>query len=306
MHFHKPMPQRTPLQDRLFEAKLSLKAWIDAMTGYPRLRRMFRERVGYAPNIHAPTTYNEKIQWRKIHDRDPRYPVVSDKLRMRDYLRDLLGAEAAGAMLPRLYMATDDPARIDFAALPDTLVLKANHGSGWNIFLRPGAEADEAALRAEMARWLRLSYGKLKHEWAYQHIPRRIMVEELIEGPDGRGPDDLKFSIIGGKCEFIFWDDDRWGGFTQHICDRDWAELPWTNDDLPKGTLPPPPPGYDRMLEIAERIGREFDMIRVDFLFTAERFVLNELTLYRGSGMMPYDPPEWDRYYGEKWVLPTG
>lgn len=306
MLFQKPLKDSSAPMDRWFEAKLSAKARIDALIGYPRLKRMFEDRVGYNPNLTKPLTYNEKIQWRKINDRDPRFPVVSDKLRVRDYLRDLLGPAEAERHLTELYLATDDPDSIDFTRLPRNVVLKANHGSGWNAFLREGDTIDEARLRAELKRWLRLSYGKLKHEWAYQEIPRRILAEELLQGADGRVPDDMKFSMFRDTCGFIFWDDDRFGGYTQHIFDERWNVLPWRNADLDKGELPPKPPLFDDMLRLAKRIGAEFDMIRVDFLFTDTRAVLNELTLYRGSGMMPFHPPEWDRHYGDMWTLPRG
>ncbi|MBS0124408.1 ATP-grasp fold amidoligase family protein [Thetidibacter halocola] len=303
MHFQKPFRRRSALQDWLVETREQALARLDALAGYPHLRRMFRERVGYEPNLKTPKTYNEKVQWRKINDRNPLFPIVSDKLRLRGYVQDLLGPDAAD-ILPRLHLATDDPDRIDFAALPANVVFKANHGSGWNIFLREGEPRDEDRLREEMRRWLRRSYAVRKHEWAYQHIPRRIIAEEMIQKPDSTVPDDLKFSMFRDQCGFIFWDDDRFGSMTQHICDDTWTELPWSNADLDKGILPPKPILFERMLDVARRIGAQFDMVRVDFLFTDERIVLNELTLYRGSGMMPYSPPEWDRHYGDMWTLP--
>lgn len=303
MQIQKPLANRHRIHDMLHEMEISAKAWLDSRRGYPRLKRMFEKRVGYAPDLEAPRTYNEKMQWRKIHDHNPLYPVISDKLRMRDYLQDELGA-AAGDMLPELYFASDDPDRIDFGKYPKDMVLKANHASGWNIFLREGEPYDDARLRRELRLWLRRSYGKLKQEWAYQQIPRRVIGEELLTGADGHVPNDMKFTFFRDQFGFILWHHDRFGDFEEYICDAALTPLPWTNAGRKRGEQPPKPVLFDEMHDIARHIAKSFDMIRVDFLFTDTRFVLNELTLYRGSGMRAFEPVEWDRHYGDMWTLP--
>jgi len=304
MHIQNKVDLKSPLQDRLDELKLSFRVFKDRMRGYPKLIAAAEKRLGYRPDLTSPLTYNEKIQWLKLNDRNPLYPVIADKYRLRGYLQETLGERRAAELMPDLYMVTDNVRDLTAQYLPAECVIKANHGSGWNIFLYEDQTSDFEAIRRECATWLRRSYGKSKHEWAYQEIPRRIVVEELIKDDQNQLPKDMKFHMIGGKCAFIFVDQDRFEGMTQPIVDEDWNDLPFKNAYLDKGVTPSKPSNFEEMREIAYEIGSQFSQIRVDFLFTENRIILNELTLYRGSGMMSFDPPEWDRTFGDMWALP--
>ncbi len=305
MKIQQPLRPRSAFGDWLHEAKISARYHLDGMTGYPRLLKQAERRLGYRPDHRNPKTFNEKILWRKLHDRNPLFPIVSDKVRLHDYLRDILGADRAQAILPDLLLVTDDPDSIDFATLPADYVIKSNHASGWNIFVRADDPVDEARARQECKRWLRLSYGKLKREDAYLHIPRRIMIEGWMEGPGGRPADDFKMNMIGGKLAFGMWADDRFGDFTQHYVDGDFRRLAFRTKDVALRDLPPKPRLFDEMLAVAEELGRQFDSVRVDFMFTEDRFVLNELTLYKDSGMDPFRPERYDREFGDLWHLPN-
>lgn len=304
MLIQKQFPEQSAFADWKKERSIDLKNGLDRLLGYPRLLSHATQRLGYTPDIKSPKTYNDKVQWRKIHDRNPLFPVIADKIRVQGYLRDTLGDAAAAPLFAKLYQVTDNVNDIDFDALPDSYVIKANHGSGWNILVRSGDRVDRDVVRSHCARWLRRSYGKLKQEWAYQPIPRRIMIEELVTRPDGRVPSDMKFSMFGDTCGMAMTFDDRFGDLSRQIMDEHWQPMPFTIDNLPNGAPSPKPALFDDMLVISRKIGAQFDHIRVDFMYTDTRIVLNELTLYRGSGMLPFDPPEWDRRFGDMWKLP--
>lgn len=305
MRIQTKLPQRSWAGDLVHEWRLERRYRRDAKKGYPLLLRIAEKRLGYRPDIHNPKTFNEKVQWRKVYDQNPLFPIISDKLRLRDYLAEQLGNATAANILPELLLVTDTPQTVDLSELPDAWVAKANHASGWNIFATPDDPMDEAALRHEMTRWLRLSYGKKKREWAYQSIPRKIMFEGFMEGSDGRAPDDLKFVMFGDSVGYVMWEDDRFGNHSQHLVDEHWTPLDFTTNEYAQRDLPPPPDGYAEMLSIAKAIGKAFDHVRVDFMFTKDGFVLNELTLYRGSGMKAFNPVSYDRLFGDMWTLPT-
>ncbi|MGR3501199.1 ATP-grasp fold amidoligase family protein [Pseudaestuariivita sp.] len=304
MHIPKPTINRSRLGDMVNEVKIDLRCRLDHLRGYPALLDMAERRLGYRPNLADPKTYNEKVIWRKLNDRNPLHPILSDKLRVRDEILRRLGPETGRNVLTEVYDTTADADGYDFTRLPPSYVAKANHASGWNIFVKPDDPLDEARMRLEMRRWLRRSYGKLKHEWAYQEVPRRVMFEEYVTQPDGRVPDDLKFMFFHGECQFVLWDDDRFGTWAQHYIRPDWAPYGFSSLELVKRDLPPKPKLYDEMLRLASVMAKDLDNVRVDFLFTEDRILLNEMTLYRGSGMNPFDPPEWDRHFGDLWTLP--
>jgi hypothetical protein len=276
------------LRELLSEANQRVQARVDALLGYPRLRREFRRRVGYELDLDHPRTNSEKVQWRKVHDRNPLFPVLADKLRVRDYAAERLGRARADAVFPRLYLVTDRPETVDFGRLPDDLVIKANHASGWNIFLRAGEPVDHELVRRECRKWLRRGYGVLKHEWAYLQIPRRVLFEESLLTAEGKLPDDIKLFMYHGVCRRCAVETGRgvqhqWRHYT-----ADWkdADPPGRAEESPEQVAPlqPRPQRFDAMLEVAERLSAGIDYLRVDFLDLGDRFVLTELTLYPGSG----------------------
>ena len=43
------------------------------------LKALFRLKQGYALNLKDPKTFSEKVQWIKLHDRNPLMPRCADK-----------------------------------------------------------------------------------------------------------------------------------------------------------------------------------------------------------------------------------
>lgn len=305
MIVQKKLPNRSAFSDFRDEFKIQLKAWKDRRNGYPDLRRRFVKFVGYDPDFENPRSFNEKIQWSKINNRNPLFPIISDKLRIRDFVDGEMGQGASEKLFPKLLAFGANPDKIPFEDMPASYVVKANHASGWNIFVTPDDPADLPRLRSNCRRWMRMSYGLLKHEWAYQAVPRRIIVEEYLDQPSGAPPNDLKFYMFNGKLGYVALDDDRFGDYVQHFADADWQPIEMVvKTELSKRQLPPRPDNYEEMLAIAHDLSKRFDAVRVDFLTTAERYYLNELTLYRDSGLKAFHPAEYDWKFGDMWTLP--
>lgn len=76
-------------------------------------------------NFKNPKTYNEKLQWLKLHDRNPEYMKIVDKYEVKEYVSKLIGEEY---IIPTLgiWDRFDD---IDFDKLPNQFVLKCTHDS---------------------------------------------------------------------------------------------------------------------------------------------------------------------------------
>lgn len=271
------------------------------------LRALFTERLGYEPDFDHPRTFNEKINHRKIHDRNPLFPRISDKLDVRDVVAGILGPERAKALFLPVLSRTDRPTVAwlgrQLARPVPGVAVKTNHGCGWNLFLRSGQAHDLRAASRRLSGWLKRTYGAEMMEWAYAAIPPCAFAETLMLWPDGRLADDVKFTLFDGRCHMVQIEQDRFGDATQFFFDRDWNRLPMQMQK--QGTSPyiGRPRGYGRMLAVAEEIGAHFDYVRVDFMYTDARFALNELTLYRGSGLNPFRPPEWDRRLGDLWKM---
>jgi hypothetical protein len=57
------------------------------------------------------------------------------------------------------------------------------------------------------------------------------------------------------------------------------------------------------MIEIAERIGAQFDFVRVDLYSAPQGILFGEVTFYPNAGLEPFTPQEWDTTFGEPWRL---
>ena len=84
------------------------------------IKLYYRLRVGRKLNMDNPTTLNEKLQWMKFNYRFPLQSIVSDKLLVRDYVKEKIGEEY---LIPLLgsWEKYDD---IDVSLLPKQFVLK--------------------------------------------------------------------------------------------------------------------------------------------------------------------------------------
>jgi TupA-like ATPgrasp len=276
-------------RDWLAEQRACALAQCDALLGYPALKRRYRDNAGFPLNLDAPFTVGDKINWRKIHDRDPSFPVLADKVRVRDHVAAELGRQAAAELFPKLHLVTDRAEDIDFDRLPGDLAIKANHASGWIIILRDGEPVDHDWVRRVCRHWLRRTYAPQKHEWAYRSIPRRILVEELLLGPDGKLPEDIKFHMYDGVCRRCTVETGR-DGEKLLACHYtpEWQLYDRANETAARdGKLAPERPRpvrLDAMRAVAERLSAGLDYLRVDFLDLGERFTMTELTLYPASG----------------------
>lgn len=303
MRLQRKKPNVPAFLDCIREIYVGAVFWIDQRVGYPIFLKKSQRKLGYRPNLENPRSYNEKILWRKAYDRNPLFPILSDKLGVREFIKWRLGAAEAENMLSQIFLVTDKPEEISLDALPRSFVMKANHASGWNAFTLEGQPPDIKEIRKLAARWLRRSFGKNKMEWAYQSIKRKVIFEEMIVGSDGAMARDIKFAVFDGKCRFIVLVDGRFGAHCWHHMTPEWTRLLTTPSSARNNPDPLRPQHFDEMLRIAEKVSEGFDFFRVDFLYTDERFVLNEITLYDASGWDPLDPPEWDWEFGKFWNL---
>ena len=89
------------------------------------IKLYYRLRVGRKLNMGNPETLNEKLQWLKFNYRFPLQSIVSDKLLVRDYVKEKIGEKYLISLLGSWKEYSD----IDFSALPNQFVLKCNHDS---------------------------------------------------------------------------------------------------------------------------------------------------------------------------------
>ena len=61
----------------------------------------------------------------------------------------------------------------------------------------------------------------------------------------------------------------------------------------------------EKSLELAAQLSKPFPFVRVDFYICENKLVFGELTFFHWSGMVPFEPIEWDYKLGEWIHLPA-
>ncbi|MGX9351025.1 ATP-grasp fold amidoligase family protein [Shimia sp. W99] len=280
---------------------------IDKARGYRRLKAEYAGTFGVDPNLRDPKGFSEKVQWRKVHDRNPLFPVFTDRVKCRAYFEKRLGKARAEALTTRLLWHGRNPEDIPFDRFGEGAILKGNHGSGWSRIILPGEDCDRDEIRRQCTRWVGRTYGQEVHEWGYWGAERGIVAEELIRTEEGAHISDLKCFVFDGKLRFMYLM--QYGSNKCGLFDADWNRIAATfriRTTKPFGVLgDTPAPSYlDDLIEVAEKLGEGVDMLRIDFLVAKSRFWLCEITVYPTSGIGNFDPPEFERAAGDMWTLP--
>jgi hypothetical protein len=264
-----------------------------------RVREDFLAAFGHYPQLDQPRTFNEKIAWRKLFQRDPRFTVFADKLAVKTEIAKLIG--------PRHVVETlwvgDEPEKLPLEKLPPPFVIKVTNGCDGHTFLEAGSVINRFRLNARLRQHLSACHAEKYGEWGYRHIPRRILVERMITMPDGRLPDDFRFYVYHGRVHFIQVENDRFSFHVRSTHDRDWRLLPMT-DKYPMPETPMARPArLAEMIAIAETIGARFDFVRVDLYAPPERILFGEATFYPAGGFKMFKPQSWDYAFGAPWAV---
>ena len=266
----------------------SLPSWL-IPSARMRIYIIYLWRHGRLPNLLNPRRFTELVQWRKLHDRDPRMPIMADKIAVKKQVKKILGSAWT---IPTYWSGRKLPEQPSW---PYPFILKASHGCNQNIICRDRADWDKARRRS--AGWTRAPYGLWLDEWAYRDIPRGYIVEPYL-GSISALPVDYKIYVFAGKAAFIQVHLDRCSDHRWILFDRQWEQISRLSDN----DLPSAPKHLGKILDSAEKLANGFDSARVDFYEIAGEPRFGEVTFYPGSGLDPFDPPELDLAIGALWL----
>lgn len=265
------------------------------------LKAVFKAETGYPLNLTHPKTYNEKLQWIKLFDRNPDYVVYADKYRVRNYIAKTIGTRYLVPLIG-VYSNADD---IPWDEFPDRFVLKCNHASGTNIICRNKKELNIVQTKKQLNAWLKKDPYCGAREWCYKGIKPCIICEELIETRDGNTPDDYKFMCFNGVPRLIQLHHDRFGNHTLDYYTPEWqkAEIKRVDANISTNIIPKPDK-LDEMLEIAKVLSKDMYFARIDMYFVEGKIYFGEITMYPTGGFSTFEKYEDDLLLGSYIKLP--
>lgn len=252
-------------------------------------------------NLSNPTTYNEKLNWLKLHDRNPVYPTLVDKAAAKDYVRKILGPEY---VIPTLGI-WERFEEIPFDELPERFVLKCTHDSEGVVLVPDKAAMDRAVAEKKIREALGRNFYYIGREWPYREVQPRIIAEPFLEDRETGELRDYKFFCFGGEPKVMFISSGRSGeGMTCDFYDMDFQHLDLRRK-YPNASKPiARPKNFEEMKECARKLTAGFPHLRADLYEVNGRVYFGELTLYTSSGFVPFHPEKWDRIFGDMITLP--
>ncbi|VEG26441.1 ATP-grasp fold amidoligase family protein [Actinomyces howellii] len=265
------------------------------------LQRWYRLTKGYDCDLESPRTMGEKIQWLKLYDSTPLKGRLADKYLVRDWVARRIGSE----YLVDLLGVWDSPDLIDFRSLPDSFVLQATHGSGWNVIVTDRSTLDVERTRRRLATWLRrrasMAGGFQLH---YDFCEPRIIGHPYMVDDSG-GLRDYKFFTFDGQVQFALGIEGRFVRKTLGTYLPDWSRAPFDYGyNVEWAESIPRPTQLATMVALAEELGRGFPLARVDFYEVDGRVYFGEITFTDNNGLADFFPPSFDHEFSQRLSLP--
>ena len=251
-----------------------------------------RLRSGRWPNPSG-SGFSDRLYASKFMPITPEMVRLADKAAVKEIVRERLGPDW---VVPTHFVGESLPP-VDHRTWPLPFVIKATHGSGWNIFVRE--PPDWPAIERTLSSWLRRKPYRFRGEFHYRQITPRVIVEPMINGRDL--PNDYKVLVIGGKARFVQVDTGREAVHHQAYYDRNWQKLPITRGHPPDPELRSAPARLPELLEAAERMAAGFDFLRVDFYEVDGQPYFGEGTFFPGAAVNRFDPLEYEQIIGDMW-----
>ncbi len=265
------------------------------------LKLLFKLKMGYTLNLEHPQTFNEKLQWMKLYDRNPIYTMMVDKYEVKKYVSAIIGEKY---VIPTIGI-WDSVEGIDFNSLPDQFVLKTTHGGGscGVVICKDKTRFNVDECKEKLAKAMKQNIFQHHREWPYKNVPPRIIAEEYIT--DGSGElNDYKYYCFNGEPKMFFIASDRDTEVHFDYFDMDFNHLPFEQGGPNAPRELQRPQSMEEMKNIAAKLSQNIPHVRVDLYNVDGRIYFGELTFFDSSGFAFFNPQEWDYILGSWMNLP--
>ena len=269
---------------------LSDKTYLKIMYFYHMKKRL---------NFENVTTFNEKLQWLKLHDRKEIYTTMVDKYEVKKYVADLIGGEY---VVPT-YGIYESYNEIDFDVLPNQFVLKVTHygGSRGVFIIKDKNTINYSNIENEIEKLLNENLYNYSREWPYKNVKPRIIIEKYMKNEDEEELKDYKLFCFNGKPKIILVCSERFS--SSNMCET-WFDEDWNLMDIIEGNHRvdkniKPPQSFKKMKYLASQLSKNIPFVRIDFYEVNSKIYFGEMTFFPASGFEKFEPKEWDKKLGE-------
>lgn len=283
---------------------LSYMGFFKNMSDEKYLKIVYRIRTGHKLNLDNPRSFNEKLQWLKLHDRRPEYTMMVDKYAVKKYVAEKIGRQY---IIPTLgvWDKFDD---INFDKLPNQFVLKCTHDSGGLVICRDKSKFDITSARKKINTCLKSNFFYKGREWPYKNVKPRIIAEKYMESPGKVVPEDYKIYCMNGEPKYIVVFHNRFNSnkqLSETVYDVNWKPQHISLDEhfAVSDIVEPKLECLEELLKVTKVLCDNIPQVRVDFYIIDNKIYFGEITLYTAGGFQKMIPEEMDMKLGKNLQL---
>ncbi|WP_104498385.1 ATP-grasp fold amidoligase family protein [Acinetobacter indicus] len=281
------------------------KKTLDFLPPYLRISLQYFRIFKQFPNLTKPTTINEKILKRILHEKDPNFAFYADKHAVRSYIAETLGGEY---LVPLIAVYKDAK---DIVTLNEweNIVIKPNHGAGMVKIIENEPDKYEKQLLVQLCeKWLSKDFSQVCDEWHYSLIPPMLVVERKITDPD-ENLRDYKFhrflqsdghfkqvlQVVAERSEHgyetVFFD-------VNHLDEILHSPFGYqlTLSDMEKKAI-------KQILDLNEYLCVAYSYVRLDWYITRKKIYFGEITFTPGAGRSQSFAGQFGVEMGKLWEV---
>lgn len=260
------------------------------------LKIRFKDSMGKDLNLKNPQTFNEKLQWLKLYNRNPEYTKMVDKYEAKEYVASIIGEQY---IIPTLgiYDTWDE---IDFDKLPNQFVIKSTHDSGGYAICKNKNSFDYNKAKKKIEKSLKHNFYYAGREWPYKDVKPRIIIEKYMEDNNSPELTDYKVMCFNSKPLITFTCTERFSeGLKVTFFDKDWNKMPFERHYKSSEKEILKPQNYNTMMNLSEKMSKNIPFVRIDWYEINGELYFGEYTFYPGCGFEEFTPEEWDYKLGK-------
>ncbi len=260
------------------------------------LKKIFEYKMGYTLDLRNPKTFNEKIQWLKIYDNLPIKTTLTDKILVREWIKEKIGSQY---LKPVLWIGNQFE-EIPFEILPDRFYLKTNHGCKWHALIKDKKSfCNEEKLfnyvKMRFQGWLSQSFfGWSAFEQQYKNIKPQIFVEPVLFDKDNY-PFDIEIYCFNGKPK-IFQEIKYANTPLCCVFNENFENINLVLNSRFLLTQRQISSGLIKAVSLSRELAKEFKLVRIDWILYKDKLYFNEMTFTPYSGFFNLPNKKTERY----------
>lgn len=249
---------------------------------------LYRINIGQKLDWKSPKTFNEKLNWIKLYDRNNLYTKLADKYTVKSIVEERIGKK----YVVENYGVWSSWDEIDFSSLPEKFVLKCTHDSGGAFICKDKKSFDFEGTRKRICKNLKRNPYYATREWPYKNIPSRIIADKLLENNHGKELMDYKFWCFNGVPTYMYCTI-KANEVYENFYDMKFNPVMIDHGSPRHSPEFEKPECFDEMRLLASKLSKGIPFVRIDFFQVDGKVYFGEYTFFDWGGTAPFGG-DWD------------